>query len=59
MKHDVTFCTHYGCYEDCELNINNADDDSLFLSLSDRYHEGCPLYNLEHGVDSSVRRIDE
>jgi hypothetical protein len=46
--YDVTFCIHQDCYEDCDLNIMNVEDESHAVSAADRYGPGCPLYEYEH-----------
>ena len=44
VGYDITFCNHNGCYETCEYNILNVEDKIRDISVSDRYGEGCPLY---------------
>ena len=44
FKYDITFCMHEDCYEDCEYNLVNADDEAREISISDRYGPGCMLY---------------
>ena len=59
MMRNITYCTHDACYEDCEFNILNVDDETELMSVDDRYGTpGCILYDIDHRKEEDEESSD-